>query len=148
MFDTYTIVTGIKEYFRANIVTALAKIGKTDTVKTWKVGWASPYGLPVYDAMLFVPGAFDPNPEEATLILPVDAYIVVQGIDADAVAQKELAYLDAIYDTWEADPSLGGSVFLSEVTDIDYSDPQSGAVVTGVAIATIRAELDTLLGGT
>lgn len=147
MFDTYTIVTGIKEYFRANIATSLAKIGKTDSMNHWKVGWMSPYGLPAYDAMLFVPAAYDPNPEEATLILPIDAYIVVQGVDADAVAQKELAYLDAIYDTWESDPSLGGAVFLSEIADVDYSDPQSGTVVTGVAIATIRAELDTLLGG-
>lgn len=146
MFDTWTILTGVRTYLQTAVPAALAEIGVTDTVKDWLIGWRNPYQLDRYDAALLVPLAYEDNLGEATLVKPIDVYIVAQAPDSEALSRKLLAYLDAIYESVRSDDSLGGNVFVAELADIDYIDPQSGAQMTGVAVATIRAELDTLGG--
>lgn len=146
MFDTYTILTGIKTYMEPAVTAALAEISVTDTVRDWLIGWRNPYSLDRYDSALLVPLAPADNESEATLVKPIDCYVVARAADAEALSKKLLAYIDAIYESVRSDDSLGGNVFASSVSDIDYIDPQSGTQMTGIAVVTIRAELDTLGG--
>jgi hypothetical protein len=146
MFDTYAVLTGIKAYLAPAVTAALAEISVTDTVKDWLVGWRNPYSLSRYDSALLVPLAPQDNEAEATLVKPIDCYVVAQASDAEALSKKLLAYIDAIYESVKSDDTLGGNVFASSVSDIDYIDPQSGTQITGIAVVTIRAELDTLGG--
>ncbi|MFW5836173.1 MAG: hypothetical protein ACOCVK_02075 [bacterium] len=144
MFDTYAILSGISTYLQASIPAALTEIGKTSRISKWIIGWQHPYKMQSYDAVVLVPGAPEENLEEGTCVKPIDVYFAARSADADELAQRLIAYLDALYESVQQDDSLGGNVFVSEVADVDYVDPQMGAQALGVAVATIRAELDTL----
>jgi hypothetical protein len=147
VFDTWAVLTGIRDYFKGAVPTSLAKISVTDTVNTWGVGWENPYSLNRYDGVLFVAGNRERNEDEATLELPIDIYVAILGREVTDVNRRVMAYLDAIDDAWEADPSFAGNVFTSEIRDVDYADPETSGGVKGVAIVSLLAELDTLAGG-
>jgi hypothetical protein len=146
VFDTYAILSGVTSYLQTAIPAALTEIGKTSSIEKWLVGWRNPYKLTGYDALVLVPLAPEDNVEEATTVKQIEAYFAARSNDLDELAERLIGYLDALIESVRDDDSLGGNVFVSEVADVDYIDPQSGVQSLGAAVATIRAELDTLGG--
>lgn len=146
MLNTYTVLTNIKVHLASAVPTNLTALGSTNTVNLFDIGFADPYRLENYDAMLLIPQARQPNPEEAVIDLPIDLLIAVQAETIEDARKAQYAIMDAVYEAVEDDPTLGGAVYLSEVQEQDEFDPRPGILVAG-AVLRLMTEIDTL-GGT
>lgn len=146
MLNTYTVLTNIRSHLASVIPTNLTALGATNTVNLFSIGFSDPYRLENYDAMLLIPQARQPNPEEAVIDLPIDCFIAVQAETIEDVRKGQYAIMDAIYQAVEDDPTLGGAVYLSEVQEQDEFDPRAGVPIAGAALR-LMTNIDTL-GGT